>query len=288
MTAALLALAFATSGLETQVEATSFGPWPDAVRLSNGLVELTVVPSVGRIVQFGFIGERNVLWLAAPGAGLNAGWANHGGDKIWTSPQSAWGWPPEAAHDGLPHDLTLVGDHVILTSGLSPTTGVQIRRTIRLVPGRAEAVMTNELINRGAWTLHTAPWQVTQVDDPPTVVMPIYPSPQQPKGWYDYESNLNDLHERIGDTLHLRRDGKTFRKYGAGHPSNQLEARWPDVIFRMSAPFVPGGDYPDSGSAQQVYLSGSDTYIELELTGPLEPLAPGAKLTLEVTWRLER
>src|SRR6266540_1266931 len=37
--------------------------WPDAVRLSNGSIKVAIVPSVGRVMQFGFTDTPNVLWI---------------------------------------------------------------------------------------------------------------------------------------------------------------------------------------------------------------------------------
>src|SRR4051812_12550633 len=45
-----------------QVPAVEMSEWPDAIRLSNGDVNLFVIPSIGRIMRFGYSDGPNVLW----------------------------------------------------------------------------------------------------------------------------------------------------------------------------------------------------------------------------------
>ena len=41
---------------------TNYHGWPDSYVISNGKVAAVVVPAVGRVIQFGFIGEAGVFW----------------------------------------------------------------------------------------------------------------------------------------------------------------------------------------------------------------------------------
>src|SRR3982750_3663343 len=86
------------------VEKTAYQGWPEAYRLSNGTVDVVVVPAIGRIMRYGPVGRQNLLWKTPRPAGKPASpgkeWANFGGDKVWPWPQDDWpqragrAWPP--------------------------------------------------------------------------------------------------------------------------------------------------------------------------------------------------
>ena len=50
-----------------QLQRVQYGPFDEAYRLSNGTVEVVVVPALGRIMRYGYIGQRNVLWILTHG-----------------------------------------------------------------------------------------------------------------------------------------------------------------------------------------------------------------------------
>src|SRR5689334_11093934 len=96
---------------------TNYQGWPDSLVLRNSEVEAVVVPAIGRVMQFRFIGEPGVLWEnpALLGRVMTSGvedwktteWANFGGDKAWPSPEASWkawttreSWRPPPGFDG--------------------------------------------------------------------------------------------------------------------------------------------------------------------------------------------
>jgi len=44
------------------ISTVNYHGWADSFVLSNGTVEAVVVPAVGRVMQFHFVGEGDVLW----------------------------------------------------------------------------------------------------------------------------------------------------------------------------------------------------------------------------------
>ncbi len=66
--------------------------WSGSFTISNGAVEATVVPAIGRVMQFHFVREEDVFWEnrsmdgQAPDPASDK-WDNFGGDKSWPSPQ---------------------------------------------------------------------------------------------------------------------------------------------------------------------------------------------------------
>src|SRR4030095_14408516 len=72
---------------------TTYHGWPDSLVLSNGKVEAVIVPAVGRVMQFHFVGEEDVFWENTALQGKPADpaaqeWLNFGGDKTRPSPQA--------------------------------------------------------------------------------------------------------------------------------------------------------------------------------------------------------
>src|SRR4051812_33887530 len=79
---------------EPDVPDVPLAQFSDAIRLTNGTVNLVIVPSLGgRIMRYGFVGEPNVLWNNPDIPDLSKGhpdYFNYGGDKAWPWPQDDW------------------------------------------------------------------------------------------------------------------------------------------------------------------------------------------------------
>ncbi|MCS7309327.1 MAG: DUF4380 domain-containing protein, partial [Armatimonadetes bacterium] len=177
-----------------QVERTSYKGWEGAYRLSNGVVEVVVVPSIARIVHYSFIGEPNVLWLnpATEGKPVQPGeWQNHGGDKAWIWPQDEWerrtgrGWPPPSATDQVPHQAeVLEGKGVRLSSPLVAGYGVRLVREIRLEPtGTRVHIRTFlEKVRDGA-EFPVAAWVVAQLPVPDLMLARLHPDTTLSEGY---------------------------------------------------------------------------------------------------------
>jgi hypothetical protein len=155
----------------------------DSRRLTNGLVELQVVPAIGgRVIQYK-LGDKEFLWVnpqlagkLPPSSGLadDGSWLNYGGDKLWPAPQgwdndSQWPGPPDAVLDGqpyaseeLPAERGEAGLH--LTSGPDARSGIQFSRVIRIFEGSTrvsfEASMKNIDTRPRRWGI----WAHTQLD----------------------------------------------------------------------------------------------------------------------------
>lgn len=147
------------------VERVDYRGWPGCFRLTNGTVDVVIVPQIGRVMRYGPVGGPNLLWenpaLAgrapnpSPAAGVT--WANFGGDKVWPWPQDWAGrtgraWPPPPEADQAGYDVIMDGGTVRMTSAplrgfdvrvvreltLAPT-GTQLTIDSRLEPARAPA-----------------------------------------------------------------------------------------------------------------------------------------------------
>lgn len=265
----------------------SYKGWSDALRLSNGTLEAIVVPSVGRVMHFGFIGGPNLLWenKAVAGKPIKLGeWANTGGDKVWVWPQDDWpnrmpnAWPPPAALDQAPHQAEILGDYgVLLTSSLVIGWGLRCERALVLLPKSQALVLTSTLrkVRDGA-DFPVAPWTVTQVAAAPTV-------------WVRRSDGALQAHQR---------DPKSSTK--AFFDAEVLAHVQGDTLLTVrsaSPPDNAGATYARPTDRAQIYCNADDpwfgqngmtSYTELELTAPLKTLKRGETLSLVTALKLDK
>lgn len=281
-----------------KVERVSYKGWQDCYRLSNGTVEVVVVPSVARIMHYGFVGEPNVLWVnpATEGAPVKPGeWPNHGGDKAWVWPQDEWGmrvgrgWPPPSATDQVPHQVEVIkGNIVRLTSPLVAGYGVRIVRDIRLEPsGTRVHILTRLEKMRDGADFPVAAWVVAQLPAPELLLVRLHPGSTLTEGYKLFSPDPWRAVRRLGaDILLPERRSDVAVKLGCDA----------DILAWFKSPYLvvhrsPIGNLSDfkPGDHAQIF-SNSDVlpYIELEFTSPLRVLRKGESVSLEVTWELYR
>lgn len=157
----------------TEVRRVEISGWPEAFCINNGTVELTVVPTAGRILGFGFVGGPNVLWQGYTPANAplrKDRWINAGGDRVLPWPQSDWPdrigriWPPPLATEIKPHQLEILSDQTLrMTSPVIPEYGVRLIRVIRLHKQKPQ-VEIESIMKRVAPGPHLAmsPWIISQ------------------------------------------------------------------------------------------------------------------------------
>ena len=158
--------------------------WEDALVMSNGLVEAVIVPSIGRVMQFRFVGEAGVFWENAALAGkpVNAAsndWGNFGGDKSWPAPQSEWpkitprAWPPPVAFDSMPCTVKVIGNTVELTTPVDPHYGIRVVRTISLDARQPVMNIKTAYEKVEGDPRKVGIWVITQLPEPVMVYVPL-------------------------------------------------------------------------------------------------------------------
>jgi hypothetical protein len=224
----------------------------------------------GRVTALRLAG-RNLL----TGPDVDAG---NFGSTFWTSPQSAWGWPPVPEVDHVAYRASIEGEAVVMRSARSASLGVEIEK--RFSADRARGALTFEyrIHNLGALPLQTAPWQITRVGPGG---LTFYPSgegvfPPSNLGvrdalgatWYDYDKAAITDHQkhfadgREGWLAHVDRDALLVKTFAA----------------------VPRSAHAPGEAQIEIYASPAHTYVEVEAQGAYETIAPGEALTWEVVW----
>lgn len=302
------------------VTPVSYRGWKGSLRLSNGIVEAVVVPQIGRIMSFRFVGDpgsdpifnnKDLLGKTGEEAGKE-NWANFGGDKLWPSPQYAWAkfiggpWPPDPAFDGAPQRAEVVRNGITLISGRSDAFGLQATRTITMRPGSARLYVAQTLhrfaVPAGKGATVAEPlgiWSITQVRSASAVFLPVNPASRFPSKFVTYDGQSKPILKPTPlphgwqpgpGVLIGRRDPKDSHKVGVDAPQGWLAALYNgDLLFSERYVNHPGGAYPDAGCRAEVYSNAGDTaYLEMELLGPVQEIPVGKTVRYDLTWELRR
>jgi hypothetical protein len=292
-------LAAVPAPAETVVKTISYHGWENSLLLSNGKIEVIVVPAIGRVMQARFAAEEDgPFWENRALDGrkpdpASSDWGNFGGDKTWPAPQSDWpsvtprGWPPPPAFDSMPARAEIVGDTVVMTTAVDKDYGIRAERRIRLLPDQAGFTITTTYRKVEGPPRRAGVWVITQLKDPAGVYIQIPANTIFPSG-YDSQSDKPPLGLAVANgTVSLRRGSKDPGKIGTdANGILWIGPRW-DLL--VESPRQPGQTYPDGGSSAEVYTN-PDTapYVELELLGPLRELKPGDAIESKSTYRLLR
>ncbi len=287
--------------------------WRDALKLSNGVVDVVVVPQIGRILAFQYCGQpqtnplyENPDWRGKTIADTDpTNWANFGGDKAWPAPQSDWplhalrAWPPEQVLDGAPQIAQIIPNGVRLVTADSPSFACRIRRTLTLRPGEARLYVAQTLEKdpdaagpRAGFTIGL--WSVTQTRTDGSVYLPIVPGAAVHASDFTLPAtpltNLGPFVARQGGFLRLRRDPNASHKYGVEPRAGWLALRFgPALLFSLHFPYPVTGARAPIDTPVEVYTNpGAANYLEMEMLGPVQPLGKGASLSYNVWWELTR
>lgn len=269
------------------VKRTTYNGWKNSIIISNGTVEAVIVPSIGRIMQFRFVGEDGPFWenraldsrMPDPKA---KEWINFGGDKAWPAPQGDWphitnrGWPPPPAFDSLPVKASVSKNEVELISPVDPFYGIRVRRLIKLDPKDSVMTITTTYEKVKGSPKKVGIWVVTQLKDPVSIHLPVSQSSLFSDG-YAIQSEKLPLNFSIERGLiSLCRDPNSNHKIGSD--AGTLLWVGEKQALRIDSPRVPYVEYPHNGSSAEVYTNEDPlSYVELEMHGPLQTMRVGDK-----------
>ena len=300
--AAVLLCLCASARAAVRIEPVDHPGYGSAHRVTNGDVELVVVPSVGRIVRYAFVNGANALW-ENPNRKKAGGYWHLGGDKVWPWPQDEWrdaggrkaGWPPSPGVDPLKTEAQVKGGVLVLTSAVIPGYGLRLVREIRLADTGSEVVITSrfEKVAEGRDD-PVAVWTVTQVPDPELVLARVSDGSTLEKGYLPMGSAEFKSIRREGNLLSIERSPTRPTKIGLD--GDYLGAVRTRVLFmqRYVKDESTAGEH-QPGHRAQVYGNPDKTdahpadvppYVELEFTSPMKKLAKGESVVLTLQWSL--
>lgn len=316
---------FAQPKKHVTVTQAEYQGWKDAIILSNGKVEVVIVPSIGRVMQFRFVGEEGVFWENPDVAGKPVNpeakeWINFGGDKPWPAPQADWPkvtprpWPPPIGFDASEWkgekwpcypDGAMIANRAIttcapiyrgylpkqyairLTSPVDPHFGIRVHRKIRLDATKSQLTILTIYEKVSGAPVKTGVWIITQMKEAEAVFVPV-PKGTPYKDGYNKQSKELPEHFKVANGLiELKRDPKKSTKIG--NDAGSLLWVGAKHLLKIDSPRVPKAEYPDNGSSAEVYTNVDPLkYIELEMLGPLQEMKVGDKIYRANTYTLMR
>jgi len=292
----LFSLAPQLSSQALKASKTTYRGWPDALVLSNGKVEAVIVPAVGRVMQFRFIGEDDVFWenAALQGKSPNPSaqeWSNFGGDKTWPSPQADWGkmvgrgWPPPAMFDSTPLQGNQKENAIELTSRVDSAYGIRTRRRIELDPSMPVLKITTTYEKDSGDVVRVGIGVITQLRDPQRAFIAVPPKSKFPEGYVLLNFERPQDGKLKGGLFSLTRSHANKSQIG----SDASTLLWMNEkhAIKIESPRAIGAEYANQGSSTVIYTnSDPDAYIELETYGPLSVMKVGDKIEQTNTYRL--
>ena len=307
----LLALIALPAGAGVRISEIEYQGWEQAVEIDNGDIRVVVVPAIGRIMHYGFVGGENILWSdpqyhgqVLPNGKPNLdeegefAWTNFGGDKVWSNEQSEFekinghSWPPDHAFDGGAHEAELLHDGVRITSPVSEYNGARSIREIRVRAGgsRVDILQQIEKVAKAAdeslEPLRYTIWNVTQIRTPEQTFYPLNPHSHFDLRFHPFGFAVSAAMRNFtikGDIGIFIPDPEESQKTGAD--SDRWLAGIVDDVAMVEFFRRDGTQrFPDGGLSAEVYTC--PDYTELELLSPWVYLEVGETLEHPIAWEL--
>ena len=274
----------------------SAAPSPDALRLSNGIVELQVPTAFGpRVMAYGFEGEPSVLAPSdAQRETPHGTWHAYGGHRLWVAPER---FPETYALDDAPPDIERDGERrAVVRRRRNPLTGLTVELELSLAAASSVVTLEHRIRNDGNAAREAAAWGISIVRANGVAVIPnaqFRPQreallPVRTLALWRY-TDLADGRFAAGTAfVRMRCDPsrEAPNKIGVACERGWFAYVVDGTAFVIRSPRDECATYPDFGSNVEVYTEGA--FCEVETLSPLVTLAPGETLRHTVQWSLVR
>jgi len=244
---------------------------------SSGDLAVEVDPRAGgRVVSFSLAG-RNFL------TGTDAD-PNNYGSTFWTSPQTAWGWPPPPEIDNLPYAGAVSGKRLVLTGATSPKMGVGVTKTFSFDAATSSVAIEYSMANHGGSPASLAPWEITRVH---TGGVTFFPTGSAP---YDYGGKSLVTTQAAAmtwfryDAETITADSKLFAD-GRGGFLAQVDG---DTVLVKKFSDVAADQHAPKEAEIEIFANHAHTYVEIENQGTYAPLMPETSTAWTVRWTLRK
>jgi len=205
------------------------------------------------------------------------------GSTFWSSPQSAWGWPPSDEIDKLEYSGGIVESSVVLTSKKDPKLGYVIQKQFTANAQDTSITIRYTITNNSDSTRSASHWEITRVAPGGLTFFPtgkgsktgkLVPLMKDSIGitWFLYDSTLIPA-----ENAKLMSDGAEGWMAQINDGIIHIK-KWDDVALEKNAPGE--GEF-------EIYANPDKSYIEIEPQGPYTELAPGKSNSWEVKWFLK-
>lgn len=243
-------------------------------RLASSSLDFEVAPAGARIVDVRLPGGANLL------TGPDVDPLNFG-STFWTSPQSAWDWPPPDSFDTASFVAGGSDASLAFTGPPDPTTGTRIAKLFTAGPGSARVDVQYQITAVGGDGMF-APWEVTRVapggltfyptgaDQPRAGGGFALPPTQSAAGctWYQHPGSPPGADQKL-------------LADGAGGWLAQVAGR---VLLVKKFPDLPPAKAAPGEAEIEIFVDGKGRYVEVEEQGAYQALRRGQTSAWAVTW----
>lgn len=279
--------------------------------LQNRWVEAVIYPALGRVGQFQFRGEPNVLRfddaLAAAAAGPvpepPPGWRNFGGDWLWPVSQAHWPahfgahWPPPWFLDGPPwtargwinHDQS---QSVLLEIEIGAPLHIRVHRKFTL-PADSTTLVIRQRIERIAPSdVPVTLWNISQIAAAERIALAVETNSAFVGGYrvLDFAppaDGILNTQDPLVLVAHVQQAGEI--KIGSDSPRGWIAAQRGDTVLLEGASGAPEASaFPDGGCRTELYSNSGLGYSEIETLSEERALQPGEHLENTLTMALHR
>lgn len=213
------------------------------------------------------------------GPSVNAG---NWGTSFWTSPQSAWGWPPSKQIDVLAYAATKDSASISYESAKDSLLGFIVTKNYSFDTKDSAFVVTYTVKNGSDKEQSVAPWEISRVfpggitvyamgeGKKDQLLAPLFKDTLG-LSWFAYDSAK--INFKPSDVPKLMSDGKGWLA--------QVQKGY--ILLKKFQDITPAE--AAKGEAEiEMYANPDKSYIEIEQQGVYQPLAPGASLSWTVRW----
>lgn len=238
---------------------------------------LEVDPSLGgRVIRFVFDGVEILTDRSVN--------ATNWGATFWTSPQSAWGWPPVEAIDSASYAAVLDDETLVLTSDAARLRDTEVSVEKRVSVDASGVTLAYTVRNVGDTSVSLAGWEVARVPTGGLTFFKAGASVASTVGSFPYTERdgvvwFDGAASRRGDSKLVADGSGGWLAHVVAHPTG-------GVLFVERFADVPASEQaPGEG---EIELFAASDYVELENQGAFTTIAPGGSVTHTVHWSARR
>ncbi len=274
------------------ITAEPFHDWADALRLSNNLIEVVVVPSIGRIAHIAWRDEPNLLRLDQEGQGANnettarGSWRDYGGDWVWPVARYHWprfqeaDWPPGRLLDGhgwsgRAWETEEGRQFAMMTKEYEAPLNIRVTRTI-VLPADQNAFEVRQQVTAMAPTeIPVALCQMLQLVDAQWSVLPVDSDSRFERGYHVLAGDPPDAATfSRNDNLWVYRVGSGAHGIGVDSARRWIAAILDQTLLILRAtPREGDGPYPHDGCTVELHSrAGPNPLVALGVLSPEQPL----------------
>ncbi len=246
----------------------------DVRLIGSGSLEMEILPNFGgRVRSLRFAGAELLSTAEAH--------ADNWGATYWTSPQSAWGWPPVVEIDSAPYQVQEDEAGIRLRSRVAEFGGrrIVIEKHFRLGPlGSIDTEYSIENVGEAAFRM--ASWEISRV---PAGGLTFYPTgafeltPIQPHAEIVMEKFAGTSFFDHGDFV----AGKCRKIHADGDGGYLAHLAGSHLLLKVFEDSLPEEQAPGEGQCE-IFANDDGKYVEIEVQSSYASIEPGKKSSFVV------